>query len=377
MDINQTPKGSDITGIGLEIDVNTQNLCEAYNKSSGVSRSVLYVLLAVSVVSIIAVFNSNWRFNWADERVHQQDTTIDRWRSDSLKNIAKLGRVLYNDSLARINEQEKQLKATDVSNFYDIKASIAGVTIDVNDLVSVFGMTLILLLVVLKFLLIREKSNLQIAFNSISERYTARADYNKQVAIWKAQLPEKEKEDTENWDDLISDINFVRRRYHYNFLSMNEVFNMPALDGCDFERKRSWFSDFVNRNLFYFFLFIYSYTIFNDFCSVSAGWNINPSHTVVIEFIGFVSYIIVFNICRSCVDIKLEVINLFENFRTSEYRYKESHHHPTITWGNLILRNFVTPVAFFLGIVIAARLMLRVPYLGNPQLLFDIKAFKI
>ncbi len=43
----------EIHGLDLKIDQNVHKICEVYNSSSGTTRSTLYVLLLVNILSII------------------------------------------------------------------------------------------------------------------------------------------------------------------------------------------------------------------------------------------------------------------------------------------------------------------------------------
>ncbi|MEJ7677376.1 MAG: hypothetical protein WKG06_05780 [Segetibacter sp.] len=89
---------------------------------------------------------------------------------------------------------------------------------DINDLGIFAGFSFIVLLLILNFILNRKVSNLKIALNSITKRYSDDAD-------------EKCFEDFLNLQTdkikALHAINLTRRKYHYNFLSMNEIFNVP------------------------------------------------------------------------------------------------------------------------------------------------------
>jgi len=203
------PNGYEIEGMDIQIDENTQKLCETYNQSSGATRGVLYLLLVVTAISVIAVFNSNWKFNWDKERIALFSKNI--FKDDSIAKRTKDSLNLENSIRVRkdsLNKEKIQYKSSyykfpssdsikrsikrdfdeqslngfikaNIDNNDAVKVSIIGVTIDVNDLASISGITLIMLLVVLRFTVTREKHNLKIAFNSINERYNDGADYFK------------------------------------------------------------------------------------------------------------------------------------------------------------------------------------------------------
>jgi len=361
----QPPNGSLIEGIDLLIDQNTQKLCETYNQSSGATRSILYLLLVVTAISVIAVFNSNWAFNWDHERIQLYSDSVVIYKiqlnkfRDSLKKMKCNKKGYVSDVVAQknfkvtttllVNLSNVQAKLNgfinaNIENNDAVKVSIIGVTIDINDLVSICGITLIILLIVLRFTITREKHNLKIAFNSINERYNSRADYLKLREIYindelsfaiskelTKDISNKERiillnsKNGAEWDDLISDINFTRRRYHYNFLSMNEVFNLPLLDTNINENKDPWIErhikKFINVYLFYFFLFVYSYAVLNDFCSLKKARTESHYHTDIIVFISLFCFFMIFNLCRDSVEHKKIVNNLFYNFWTKNYTY--------------------------------------------------------
>src|ERR1700743_953489 len=82
------PNNFEVKGLDLNIDLNTQKLCETYNQSSGATRSVLYLLLVISIISLIAVCNNNWKYNWTRERINAYKARVDK--QDSLLGTAKI-----------------------------------------------------------------------------------------------------------------------------------------------------------------------------------------------------------------------------------------------------------------------------------------------
>jgi len=222
------PNGTEINGLELNIDQNTHKLCESYSQSSGSTRSVLYLLLIVSVIALIAVFNNNWKYNWTRERIDgcinaiiKNDILLKK-DSSALKTDKKL-KIPAADILSinvrneNLKKKEEALIRSDVDDNYTIKVSFIGVAIDINDLASISGVTFILLFFVLRFTVAREKNNLKIALNSITERYPKYSEYFNFQEMVKKQYKEDTVRDDEAWEKLVSDLNFIRRRYHYNF----------------------------------------------------------------------------------------------------------------------------------------------------------------
>lgn len=368
---NATPNGYVIKGVDLQIDQHTQVLCETYNRSSGTTRSVLYVLLLVNVITLIAVFNSNWRFNWTNDRLKIYDDSInfkqrklysenyffkkaakiDSLKKDSLKfykgkalDSAKSKAAEYSkrdsEQYFKVNgikqqidfakRQRDALEKSAIDNYYMIKVNFIGIAFDINDLGSISGIALILLLIVLRFTITREKNNVKIAFNSITERYPQGADkkyFNEYFdSIFKSpsasgKAGEKETDVPDEWESKLADINYVRRRYHYNFLSMNEVFNLPKLSVSRNITQTKPMGKIINEYLFYFPLVIYSYALLNDMTTLTLADNLSDHHTIVIESASCICFIFVANLCKACVDQKTAVMNLFKNFYDKNYVY--------------------------------------------------------
>lgn len=366
------PNKSTFVGMDLMIDSSTQVLCETYNKSSGATRSVLYVLLIITIISLVSVFNSNWRFNWDSDRIAQQKENLirlvkgkEKVKHDSLKS------KLFQQEIDVRNNTLNSLIRSDVENNYTVKVSFLGLVIDINDLASISGATLIILITILRFTMTREKNNLKIAFNAINERYSDLSDYATLKERYEKNIitdaQKKIAPGTQNhWLKIISDANFIRRRYHYNFLSMNEVFNLPKLDLNNNDRpdilSNKSIKLFINEYLYYFFLFVYSYIIFNDFCSVGIGLNENPTHTLLMISFSLICLGIMFNVCHECVEQKKIVSSLFNNFWKNNYTYDYQEYrikdiewykrlfYPLILLTAIYLISFVVTHASFLNV---------------------------
>jgi nitrogen regulatory protein PII-like uncharacterized protein len=119
-----------------------------------------------------------------------------------------------------------------------------GYHFDVNHLSIISGVTYLILLIILYSFLIKKIDNLNIAFRYITKRYTDRSQYKflrnefernydftsdieaaddtAEVAALATSVVEKD--NIKTMDKLISTLNLRRRRYHYSYLTMNEVF---------------------------------------------------------------------------------------------------------------------------------------------------------
>ena len=329
--IRKLPNDSVIQGLDLTIDVQTQSICEVYNEYlSGATRSVMYILLLVSIISLIAVFNTNWKFSWTVDRINKCKKEIKE--QEALLADHKLHKVndttVLRDSIEYLKKNEEGLIRSYIENIDTIRITFIGVVIDTNDLATISGFSLIILLSVLRFTLAREKNNLKIALNSVSERYPPDADFTLFKKMVQKQKMNTSAYDEEKWDKLISDINFLRRRYHYNFLSMNEIFNMPFLDTSENYLQKRWIGKVINKYIFYFFVIIFSLIILNDLCSVKKGFAENWGHTWVTLISSYICYVFVFDLSKKCVDQKLIIYKLFKNFWENDYKYDDNRYEP-------------------------------------------------
>ncbi len=168
---------------------------------------------------------------------------------------------------------------------------------------------------ILRFTLAREKNNLRIALKSVSERYV-----NDSI--------EKEfKDDLDKFEDILTqviiEINKKRRKYHYNFLSMNEIFNLPPLEVSDNTFQKTFLGEQVNKNLFYFPFVIYLIIFVNDFATVSNGFTNFSTKVLSSEAVGYFCLCGISYLCRYCSFQKRLVCNLFTDFYLNDYKYNK------------------------------------------------------
>ena len=188
-------------------------------------------------------------------------------------------------------------------------------------------------MVVLRFTLAREMNNLRIAFNSITERYPNDADQDDfkeyiKLPLSTAQHGVVRLPQNNDIDPVLTDINFVRRRYHYNFLSMNEIFNVPYLDTSSNTFQEGALGKTINLRLFYFAIVTYSYVMLNFFCNLPSILAVRPRHTFIIGVICVICYIYVMQLCRTCTDQKMAIAKLFKDFWSDGYTYDPAKQTP-------------------------------------------------
>jgi hypothetical protein len=382
-DENKTPGGFYVRGIDLKIDDHTQILCQSYSSSSGATRSVLYILLLINIISLIAVFNSNWKYNWTNDRIarctrdlkdanNRLPVAIAKLTSDSTaaSERHKRGKLdfkawnpiyandrtdvyILKDKIEELRKKREDLEKATIENFYMIKVNFIGVAFDINDLAPITGLSMIVLLVVLRFTETREKNNLRLAFNSISERYADDSDKDSFIQYEELIIDATAAKDPAKpkpakgavWPVILKDINFVRRRYHYNFLSMNEVFNLPKISISQNVTQTKFIGILINKYMFYFPMVIYSLILFNDFTTVEAASKLEMDHTWISVISSCICFIYISNLCNTCAGQKLNVIELFKNFYEKNYTYDHGNYEPDEH--RLEVRIFVPVVLLF------------------------------
>src|SRR5262249_6397538 len=153
------------------LDSSIEKVCETSNATSSSTRSILYVLMLVSVLAIIASINSyEWGYinNWTTSRMERNENAIEAIL-DTL--ILTHGTPLsYQDSVYnayRLEQRKKRLEnniRNEMDNVHMVKIPILGNSFDINDLGLIGGIAIFVLMFILRFTLTREASNLKIAF---------------------------------------------------------------------------------------------------------------------------------------------------------------------------------------------------------------------
>lgn len=299
-----------LQGLDLKTDASVQKICENYNSTSGSTRSVLYVLLLINVLALIAVVNTH-PYNWTQQR-------IDFWADTVMKEAADPGlkNTTAGQTQSEINRTHRlildQNIRSKIDNYQNVKVPILGNAFDINNLSFVTGISFVILLIILRFTLSREKNNLRLALEAINDRYPdefIEKDYN--------QIIEELGGDRKQ---TIRSVNYMRRKYHYNFLSMNEVFNIPPLSVSDNFLQRTLLGKIVIKNLFYFPYFIYLGIIINDSFTVEFGLQTSPVHTLFSLGFAFLSLNLISYLCHQCNIQKVFVHNLFHDFHDNGYK---------------------------------------------------------
>lgn len=276
----------DIRNIDLKIDSSVNEICKISNQTSTITRAVMYFIIVAFVMCLLIIINTSPQ-TWALKRKEILDTESDRitYKIDSTRSLiisnSNLSKLFFEndgkykrDSLSKItnelilNEKKLQndyLQVTKekenlvnkfIPEFKYPKFPILGITFDVNDSGITMGFVFVILLLIFFFTKRRENINTKIAFKSITERYKKETnlsidwkeidpDLNKNFKIIRElnkeniditynHLKSVEKKDEEEATKIINcvimqKINFCCRKHHYNFLTTNEIFNIPKI----------------------------------------------------------------------------------------------------------------------------------------------------
>lgn len=306
-----------IQGLKLHIDSSIDEICKVSNSTSTQTRSTLYVLVLVSIISVIAFLNSNnISRNWNDARFRQNYIALTthlegmsqgaKHKYDSIANAATL--LLRNKNLeASINTIHQNVEA--------VKVPVMGNSFDINDLGLVSGITMIVLLTITVFTLNRERTNLRIALKAITDRYKAGSDkelFTAQIAGIVAENPGHSEA------TVLQAINETRRQHHYNYLTMNEIFNSPPVD-IEQEAKSTSFFARAQRYLLYFPFLVYLLLLVNDLKTLGSMIRLDEQLTKQLITGEIIFALLILWLSTKCTRIKSSIIRLYTDFRRNSY----------------------------------------------------------
>lgn len=331
---NSENSNQEIKGLKLNIDPQIQQLCEVSNNSSSNTRGIIYVLVVMSVVSLIGILNTSRPTNWTNDRIEDA-------KKDYIETIEKK-QITASDSIEclikKINLQKEVENKSDKIEF--VQLPIFGNIFDVNNLSLISGISFIIILYITRYTSRREKKNLRIALHAISQRYPDPEEYLNNVAKFiditpQAILSNADFKDKETINDnQVRIYNYIRRKYHYNFLSMNEVFTIPEdilSEKEHGEEKKESLSIEKSKDesiLLSYFLYIpfliYLLIFFNDLSTIDKAWGINPFHTIVQTTISYYLLIKISNLSRRCNNEKLITQSYFDHAYANRFKFETS-----------------------------------------------------
>ncbi len=331
---NSENSNQEIKGLKLNIDPQIQQLCEVSNNSSSNTRGIIYVLVVMSVVSLIGILNTSIPTNWTNDRIEdaksEYKTSVENKQSNAFDSIDCM--------VKRIALQKEVENKSDKIEF--VQLPIFGNIFDVNNLSLISGISFIIILYITRYTSRREKKNLRIALHAISQRYPDPEDYLNNIAKLIDITPQAmlQNIDFKNEqpinDNQVRIYNYIRRKYHYNFLSMNEVFTIPKdlLSEKEHgeERKESISIEKSKDEsiLLSYFLYIpfgiYFLIFINDLSTIDKAWAVNPIHAILQTGISYYLLVKIGNLSRRCNNEKLITQSYFDHVYNNRFKFETS-----------------------------------------------------
>lgn len=310
---------SNIKGLDLKIDNSIHEICKTSNETSSSTRTVLYILLLVNILAIISFLNSyefdsvsNWTNNRIKKNINDIGSILDRL-PDTTKNKTYFDSTLPFFNLEITKKRLENNLKNEMENVHSVQIPVLGNQFDINDFGLIGGITIILLMIITKFTLTREVNNLKIALTAITKRYVSNAN-EEDFASFLSIESDKSKR-----TDLLSAINYIRRQHHYNFLSMNEIFNSPPLEITHI--KKNNISEKIIMNMFWFPALIYLIIFINDLYGWRYGFELSKANTIILLSFESLFSAIIFYYAYLCTSLKYLISNLYADFKKNEYQY--------------------------------------------------------
>ncbi|MFY8019749.1 MAG: hypothetical protein ACOVP1_01075 [Bacteroidia bacterium] len=340
-------KKSPLNGINLEIDRSIEETCRVANESTRLTRSVLYVLIFVSGLASLSLWNSR-RGSW---NLHRQNAIknsllieVDSLRilnkkiqdlaildmqskksNDSIDCNVKLEKLNHDILIMKENiyykrsELDKILKVI-TENDRRVHIPVLGTSLDINDLGAVTGLSLSILLLILLFTFGREYTNLMVAFISITERYTDFSNANLFKKTFKNLAPNEQKNFV-SYDDFLKQVNKTRRKHHYNYLSMNEIFTLPPMSN-NIQHTSS-------KRVLAYLVFLIPFTVqlvifFYDFFTRELGFKLDVDSTLITIMLDAVFGVIITTLTYMCLKKKYQYANLWDEFYSNQFKYRSN-----------------------------------------------------
>jgi len=318
----------EIEGLDLKTDRAVQELCVSSNNSSNSTRSVLYVMMIVSILAFAAILNS-YLYNWSYVRIgyyfkqhNKYNTLLSHYKAKQENNH----NGLYTDSVQIFQDSVDYYKTflqarirDQIENNQNVKTPFLGNTFDVNDMGIILGVTFTLLLLIARATIAREINNLKLTLHAITERYPDHANEDEFKAFIKAEM-ERVPDHNITPEDVLYCINYTRREHHYNFLSMNEIFTFPPLKTGD-EYGRMKVIKVVAQKIFWIPFFVYFCCFVNDLSTIDIGWALSIKNTVILFacYLVFMTLIVIES--NNISHQKDEMLKIYTNFKRSNYKY--------------------------------------------------------
>lgn len=115
-----------------------------------------------------------------------------------------------------------------------------------------------------------------------------------------------------------------RRKYHYDFLTMNEIFNVPKMKISKENINAISFSRVVVIILHMIPTIIFSLIIYNDYMTTNKVQNLSPELTNHAMFCDGGFLIIIFGLCLGVCFTQYKLNKLYDNFIQNNYRHDDA-----------------------------------------------------
>ncbi len=306
------------TGINLQIDSSINEICEISNKSSGQTRAVLYIVVLTAMLQLI-VFLNTFYFSWHNLKHRKKISEIEN-NILACKDSIKVNNTdkIFIEKYRNLNQEKLQMERYHMENFELLRIPILNISIHVNDTGLISGMLLYILYFVLVFTLEREETNLCLALNAITNRYSDDSENDLFDNILKRKESEEDKQ------KLLAEINKTRRSFHYNLLTMNEIYTKPEISIQLNERNNKSLisSDFLNKKYWIAFA-ILSITFLHDLITIYIGIaNYSFLRTLFHYCLMGLSIYILFKLTRKCNQITTSILNRYNEFKAKNYEFR-------------------------------------------------------
>lgn len=322
-------------GINLKIDSAIQELCETSNRSSSSTRLVLYLLVVISIIQLIVVLNT-FDYSWHNLYINKEKRTFEK-EQKSLQDSQSIPTCLHNSKIATDPNQYQYLERYSLENFEILKLPVVGVPIHVNDTGLASGIMLCILFLILVFTLEREEINLCIALRAITFRYTKDSDeteFRHEIKSMIDQTFASNTQKIQNPDLLneisqsfLEEINRTRRNYHYNFLTMNEIFTQPNTNITEVFSTEGYSESNWKRSIlkykYWLVALIFGIALINDLSTYEKGFEkYGQGRTIGHLLIMTVTLVVLIILISKCQKITQRILGRYNNFRTNGYQFQ-------------------------------------------------------
>lgn len=312
-------------GINLNIDSEVSRICEVSNKSSSSTRNVLYLIVIACLVQI-AIFLNTFQYSWSnlkyENRLQQLETGISNISEKILRSdLNNQYAIFLQNELNALKQEKISLERYMIENVGLFRIPIINLQLHVNDTAIISGFLIITLLIILTYTLDREEINLCIALKSIQNRYSDNSD----ISQFSESLDEYPDDVIKR--ELIMEINKTRRKHHYNFLTMNEVFTRPSTSADEelaneenlSQIEKNWAEWFL-RNKFTIIPFFYAITLLNDLLTYKKGYAYSVLKTNIHLFFSAIFFATILYYSIKANKKSFKILCRYNAFKSNNYK---------------------------------------------------------